>query len=78
MRRRWKEWSAAGSGVNGSGSPALAAAAGEPSYQVRHGCSLYQCWGVATLGPAVCCSRGCSVGVAQVLGDKGAQQQFHY
>lgn len=34
MRRRWREWSAAGSGVNGSGSPALVAAAGEPSYQV--------------------------------------------
>lgn len=35
MRRRWREWSAAGSTVNGSGTPALAAAAGEPSYQVR-------------------------------------------
>lgn len=34
MRRRWREWSAAGSGANGSGAPALAAAAGEPSYQV--------------------------------------------
>jgi len=33
MRRRWREWSAAGSGVNGSGVPALSAAAGEPSYQ---------------------------------------------
>jgi hypothetical protein len=33
MRRRWKEWSSAGS--NGSGTPALAAAAAEPSYQVR-------------------------------------------
>lgn len=35
MRRRWREWSAAGSSANGSGSPALAAAAGDPSYQVR-------------------------------------------
>lgn len=34
MRRRWKEWSKAGSQVNGSGVPALAAAAAEPSYQV--------------------------------------------
>jgi hypothetical protein len=32
MRRRWKEWSSAGS--NGSGAPALAAAAAEPNYQV--------------------------------------------
>lgn len=31
MRRRWREWSSAGS--NGSGTPALAAAAAEPSYQ---------------------------------------------
>jgi hypothetical protein len=35
MRRRWREWSAAGS--NGSGAPALAAAAAEPNYQVRGG-----------------------------------------
>lgn len=34
MRRRWREWSAAGSGVNGAAAPALAAAAAEPSYQV--------------------------------------------
>jgi acetyl-CoA carboxylase carboxyl transferase subunit beta len=34
MRRRWKEWAAAGSAANGSGLPALAAAAGDPSYQV--------------------------------------------
>eukprot|EP00878_Enallax_costatus_P016343 GHUV01017143.1.p2 GENE.GHUV01017143.1~~GHUV01017143.1.p2 ORF type:complete len:247 (+),score=116.42 GHUV01017143.1:1209-1949(+) len=33
MRRRWLEWSKAGSLSNGSGVPALAAAAGEPSYQ---------------------------------------------
>lgn len=33
MRRRWREWSAAGSPANGSGMPALGAAAGEPSYQ---------------------------------------------
>lgn len=34
MRRRWREWSKAGTLSNGSGVPALAAAAGEPSYQV--------------------------------------------
>ena len=34
MRRRWREWSKAGSLSNGSGVPALAAAAAEPSYQV--------------------------------------------
>jgi acetyl-CoA carboxylase carboxyl transferase subunit beta len=33
MRRRWREWSKAGTLANGSGAPALNAAAGEPSYQ---------------------------------------------
>ncbi|KAF8069433.1 accD [Scenedesmus sp. PABB004] len=33
MRRRWREWAAAGGPANGSGAPALAAAGGEPSYQ---------------------------------------------
>lgn len=32
MRRRWHEWSKAGAGANGDGTPSLAAAAGEPSY----------------------------------------------
>jgi hypothetical protein len=45
MRRRWREWSAAGSGANGSGAPALAAAAGEPSYQVGR-----VCWGMGWQG----------------------------
>lgn len=37
MRRRWREWAGAGTAVNGAGSPALAAAGSEPSYQVRLG-----------------------------------------
>jgi len=40
MRRRWREWSAAGSPSNGSGAPALAAAAAEPSYQVGTLCKV--------------------------------------
>lgn len=33
MRRRWKEWAGAGATANGSGSPSLAAAGSDPSYQ---------------------------------------------
>lgn len=49
MRRRWREWSSAGS--NGSGTPALAAAAAEPSYQVRRGAG----WGVISLRMGCLC-----------------------
>jgi hypothetical protein len=72
MRRRWREWSAAGSSANGSGSPALAAAAGDPSYQVRHltplvknwcsgcrrqpPCKLWQGSHSCTFGPGTMCS----------------------